>query len=94
MRVKIRGKVWEFHRVHKLAHIPDAKLSDDGMCEGPHVKGRRIWVRKQKDAQAELDAIIHECLHAALWDLDDETVHDTAHDIAKIIYRLGWRRTC
>jgi len=37
-------------------------------------------------------SIIHEILHAALWDLDEEAVHDTANAISAALWRLGYRR--
>lgn len=38
-----------------------------------------------------LDTTIHEGLHACLWVLDEETVAQTATDLAKFLYRMGWR---
>jgi hypothetical protein len=41
----------------------------------------------------ELETSIHEPLHACLWDTDEVAIHETARDIAALLWRLGYRRT-
>lgn len=102
--VKIVGHVWEWVWVPKGVGLivrkgkkgdPDQKLSktDSGLTEAPSLKGKRIFLREQLPMKKELDTTIHECLHAADWSKDEEWVEDAAHDIARILWRLGWRRT-
>jgi hypothetical protein len=40
-----------------------------------------------------MDSIIHEVLHAALWDLDEEAVHTTANAISEALWKLGYRKS-
>ena len=43
--------------------------------------------------RAELETLIHECLHAGQWyQLPEEWVEQMGHDLARIIIRLGWRK--
>ena len=59
--------------------------------------GRRTvsrWVVKVDaglQGRDELETIIHELLHTALWDLDEHAVHATAKDLADSLFRLGYR---
>jgi hypothetical protein len=39
-----------------------------------------------------MDSLIHEILHAALWDLDEEAVTETANAISAALWRVGYRR--
>jgi len=57
------------------------------------VPGKRIRVSaKVKDETEELlEVVIHECLHGMIWDLSEETVQESAVDLAKILYKLGAR---
>lgn len=65
----------------------------DGICDAPDTEGKRIRIRRSLRGRRELDTLIHEMLHAAMWDLDESAVHDTAHDIAAVLWRLGYRKT-
>lgn len=38
-----------------------------------------------------LETIVHESLHACLWDLDEEAITATASDISRLLWRLGYR---
>jgi hypothetical protein len=35
--------------------------------------------------------VIHELLHAAHWDLDELAVEETAEDLARVLWKLGYR---
>jgi hypothetical protein len=63
-----------------------------GVCDAPDAEGKRIRIRKGIRGKQELDTLIHEMLHAAFWDMDEEAINDTAHDIAAVLWRLGYRR--
>ena len=79
--VTIRGKRWRF----ELVTLPRGR---DGDC---HVQPRQIRIRKSLKGQHKLDVIIHEILHAADWDKTEEWVDSTASDIARVLWRLGYR---
>jgi len=64
----------------------------DGLCESPSEPGKTITVVIHKDDPlTTLRNIIHESLHACLWDLDEDAVDETANDIASLLNRLGYR---
>jgi hypothetical protein len=63
-----------------------------GLCEAPHNPHREMLLPMSGETLHDLDTCIHEGLHACLWDLDEEAVHETATDIARLLWRLGYRR--
>lgn len=63
-----------------------------GYCDHPNLKGKSIVVEEKLGDAKELEVLIHEMLHACLWDLDEEAIDETAHDIARALGRLGYRR--
>lgn len=83
MLVTIRGKRYRLRFVPGLKHY--------GMCDAPDKAGKEIKVRRSLRGQLKLDTIIHECLHAALWDLGEESIDQAATDIARVLTRLGYR---
>ena len=91
-RVTILGKRWKFSRrkVRKTdgyAHGdgPDKPLSVDEM------RRREIVIGDHLSGERELDVIIHEVLHAADWHKDEHWVATVASDLARILWRLGYR---
>ncbi len=84
MRVRIRGKHWDFRFVSRLSTKAD--------CDHPETNGKKIRVRKGLEPQMELDSTIHELLHAGHWDLAEEAVNEMATDIAKVLWDLGYRK--
>lgn len=88
MQLKLRGKLWTFLRTN-IGLSPEAK----GDCDAPSVPNKKIRVRASLRGQKELEITIHEMLHACLWDLDEEAVYDSAEDIARALWRLGYRKT-
>jgi hypothetical protein len=83
MRLKILKKWW------LLEFIKGFKLK--GECDAPTTKGKKIKIRESLKGEIRLDTIIHEQLHAADWTKDEEWVNDTATDIARNLWRLGYR---
>lgn len=51
-----------------------------------------IHIPIEGDTRDELDVIIHESLHAACPYLNEDEVNETATDIAKLLWRLKWRK--
>lgn len=85
MKVKILGKVWD------LVFKPfPADCTDFGLCDGPHVKGKKITINVKKKGEERLDTLLHEILHAADWHKDEEWVVQVATDTARILTRLGY----
>jgi len=62
----------------------------DGNADTDH----NFWliVSRDLDTQIGLETAIHEALHACSWRSQEQTVERTAKDIARFIWRLGYRR--
>lgn len=86
MKVTIRGKSWDFRFVKRLAK------DTLGHCDHPEKQAKTIRVLNSLKGEERLDTVIHEALHAAHWDLAEDAVNQTATDLAKLLWRLGYRR--
>jgi hypothetical protein len=83
--ITIRGRRWRL----KYKRLPRDEF---GRCDAPDTPEKCIFIRKGIKGRQELDTLIHEMLHAALWDLDETAVNDTARDIAVALWRIGYRK--
>jgi hypothetical protein len=50
-----------------------------------------IWIRSDISGLEALDTLLHECIHASLPDLREESVEEIATGIANILWELGYR---
>lgn len=62
-----------------------------GECDSPTTPGKEIRIDSELRGEELLEVVTHEVVHAALWHLDEEYVEATAHDLARILWRLGLR---
>jgi len=83
--ITVNGKRW---RLMYSGHIGNDK---DGYCTPPDEPGRTIAIRSTLDGVRRLEVELHEMLHAADWSKDEEWVRTVAHDLAKVLWRLGYR---
>jgi len=83
--ITINGKRW------KLVYDGRIGNDKDGYCTPPHEPGSTIAIRSTLEGQYRLEVELHEMLHAADWSKGEEWVHGVAHDIAKVLWRLGYR---
>lgn len=81
MRHKIRGKVW---RVEYPRKLPD---NAKGLCDSPTTKNKRIAIKQSLRGLKKLEILLHEGVHAGLWDLDEEAVTELASDLAPYIWK-------
>ena len=87
--VNVAGKRWGL----RFVAMPDKKDKKcKGYCESPDKKNKEIVIKKDLPPKEELDTTLHELLHAADWSKDEEWVDQVGTDIAKILWRLGWRK--
>lgn len=84
MKIKMRGKVWEL--VRKRMRLTDGK------CDNPTTPSKRIYINSSLKGERELDAIIHELIHAAHLDLAEEAVNEYSTDLARALWRIGYRK--
>lgn len=80
IRFKMRGKY------ATLEHTDKFDKDALGSCDD---KTRRIRIRRGLKGVIWLDTAIHELLHLALWDLDEDVVNRTATDMARVLTKLG-----
>lgn len=85
MHVKILGKRYRL-RFKKLS---SGVL---GECDDPMKSGKEIRIAQGIGEKETLDVIIHEALHAADWHKGEPWVEEVATDLARLLWRLGYRR--
>jgi hypothetical protein len=83
MRVKILSKLWN------LRFAPN--LGNRGDCDPPTARGKEIRVSSSLRDEERLEVLLHELVHAAGWHIDEEFVGQFAHDVARTLWRLGYR---
>jgi hypothetical protein len=74
------------YRVRNLAGVPHDAL---GLCDESK---RRVNIPINGDTLDEMDVILHESLHCCMPYLCEDAVNDSATSIARLLWRLGWRR--
>lgn len=65
----------------------------DGICDPPVARSKRIRISSSLGEEKTLEVLIHEMLHACSWDTAEEAVDESARDIARVLWNLGYRRT-
>jgi hypothetical protein len=85
MHVNVRGKRWNlvFERI-------SGKTA--GLCDPPTELKKKIIIHDNLSEQETLRVICHEVLHAAYWDMDESAIDEASADLAKILWKLGYRR--
>ena len=82
VKCKIRGKIWEIVFVNLR--------KDWGDSDHPRA-GRKIRIATRAKGRLRLDTLIHEISHAGFPDLDEEAIDEYATDLARALWRLGYR---
>jgi hypothetical protein len=80
--VTIGGKRWA------LQFVP---LRDLGECDNPKSIHKRIRIKRSLKGRERLDTLIHEMAHAADWPKSEEWVESFATDVARVLWKLGYR---
>lgn len=86
IRVTIAGRRWMI-RYAPAREMPGAL----GDCSHPPGRHPTIRIRSNLRSLRKLDAEIHELLHASRPELDEEAVDRTASEIARALWKIGWR---
>ena len=64
-----------------------------GTCTDPAERSPTITIANNLDDLGTLEAILHEGLHASAYQLlSEEYVETTAHDLARLLARMGYKR--
>jgi hypothetical protein len=64
----------------------------DGLCD-TFAKEREMIIMADLNSRAGLETCIHEALHASDWNKQEILVAQTGKDIARFLWRLGYRMT-
>ncbi len=81
MRITVCGKHWDLV-------FGDLPRGTHGVCDRPDIVGKKITISKSIKGDKLVDTVIHELLHACLWDLDEEKVAEAATSITRVLKRL------
>lgn len=83
MKLHLAGKRWT------LRFVP--RLAVDGDCDPPAARNKAIRIAQQLHGERRLAVLIHEMLHATHWSLDEAWIDAVSTDIARALWRLGYR---
>lgn len=83
MRIRVLNKFWHLRFAPNLANLGD--------CDPPSQPNKEIRVRSTLSGEERLDVLIHEMVHAAGWHIDERFVNQFASDLARALWRLGYR---
>jgi hypothetical protein len=86
MTLQLLGRVWRLLWVKRLGR------NTAGECESPDTPKKVIRILKDLEPENELRLVLHECLHACAWWLDEEWIDSASRDLARVLWRLGWRK--
>lgn len=74
------------YRIKPQQGLPSGVL---GLCD---YEGKAVHIPVDGDTLGDLDVIIHEALHACLPDIIEEEIEETAGCVARLLWRLNWRK--
>lgn len=89
-RVKLLGKYWQVSFVSNLGKTSEGEKVL-GKCDDPSTPNKAIRVLQSLRGEVLLDTLIHEAMHAINWQTDEDIVHEAATDLARLLYRVGFR---
>jgi hypothetical protein len=72
-------------KVRNLSGVPVGSLAQ---CK---YHNRTIQIPVRGDTLPELDAVLHEAVHASMPWLDEDVVESASTSMARLLWRLGWR---
>ncbi len=98
MQVKILDHVWSFvvvpgkgtFVVRRFKDGSEEKIvkGDYGLMESPRLKHKRMLIRSTRSPKKAMERVVHEYLHGADWDKDEEWVEEAGHDLIRLLFRL------
>jgi len=75
---------------HIKLRKPRKELQCEGICDFPEVnRTNSILVNPHQEPHKVLETVIHEMIHAYIWDLSETKVTRLARSIARILVDLG-----
>lgn len=86
MQVNLMG------RRYQLVFTKLGREQARGSCDPPSIRGKQIRIDERLSGEEELEVVLHELLHACDWRADEEHIEQQASDMARVLWRLGWRK--
>jgi len=83
MRIRVLNRTWN------LRFAPN--LANRGDCDPPGKPGKEIRVSSALRGEERLEVVVHELVHAAGWHIDEGFAERFAGDVARVLWRLGYR---
>ena len=83
MRIRVLNRFWN------LRFAPN--LANRGDCDAPDKPGKEIRVSSSLRGEERLEVVVHELVHAAGWHIDEGFAEQFAGDVARVLWRLGYR---
>jgi len=82
------------HRFRNKQYLIKSCKSKDylGYCESPKIKNPKLCIDENLKDKELLRIIIHESLHACLYDLDEDSVDEISRQIASIVKKFGFKQ--
>jgi len=87
--VTILGKTWQLVHSKRINKANDRGLCDDHAA----YKNPKISIKRCLCGEERLEVYIHEMLHAANWHIDEGFVKKFSEDVARELWKLGYRNT-
>jgi len=92
MAKRIRSHSFRGKR-YKIIDVPSRKKNEfDGYCDPPQNLDKTLAINEKLTDLRHLETVIHESIHACVFDLTEQAVSTSAHDIASLLWRLGYRK--
>ena len=85
-KIRLGSRFWFFNFVLSKNISPDAYGDSDGGLAFPQIR-----VRQALKGKTMMYVIIHEGLHASRPELAEEAITETASDIARLLWKIGYR---
>jgi len=79
-------------RAYTVRHAGELPTGRVGECSHPNSPTPSLVTKKGLRGHFRMETILHEGLHASLWDLDEDAVNETAAALADLLWADRWRR--
>lgn len=85
MNHTLNSKKYELIYVDEIPDDPSGVAF--GMCDHPNTPKKKIYIKRGIEMPMLVEALVHECLHACFWCIDEEEVTAAGRDIARLLIR-------
>jgi hypothetical protein len=81
------------HRFRNNRYKVEVKKLKDrrGQCDDPTTQGKSIVIDPNQSGENLLATLLDESIHACMFDIDNEVVDVISDDIARFLWRAGYR---